>query len=162
MYRILTVFAALFALSACVVVPPTPDTSLYYTPPPPVETLEEPAAYDTNFDATYGTAPDIDTGYSNVAVGEPTVEAETRPPEGAMLDQQRAACLRAGGNFMPRGTGFYACVHQTQDAGRQCDEASDCAGACLARSRTCAPMTPLFGCHEVFTQAGRRETVCTD
>ncbi len=162
MYRILTVFALLLTLSACVYAPPTNNATLTYAPPTPVAPAPEVEAYSPEFDATYGTAPDIDTSYSNVTVTPSPVVAEERPPEGAMLEQQRAACTRSGGNFMPRGTGFFACVFQTQDAGRQCDEASDCEGACLARSRTCAPMQPLFGCQEVFTSPGRRETVCTD
>lgn len=161
MSRILTVFALLLTLTACVVVPST-STPLRYAPPPPVETVPEVEAYSPEFDATYGSEPDVDTSSSNVTVIPPATEAQARPPEGAMLEQQRAACTREGGQFLPRGTGFFACVFQTQDAGRQCDEASDCEGACLARSRTCAPMQPLFGCQEVFTTAGRRETVCTD
>lgn len=158
MSRILTAFALLFAVSACVVTPPTSTATLQYAPPPAVDV--EPEPYSPEFDATYSTTPDVDT--SSAVEVAPTAPAESRPPEGAMLAQQRAACQREGGNFMPRGTGFFACVFQTQDAGRQCDEASDCEGACLARSRTCAPMQPIFGCQEVFTMPGRRETVCTD
>jgi len=161
MYRIIAIFAVLFALAGCVVTPPASNTSINYTPPPPVDEPVVDTGFDPDFDATYSSDSGIDTS-APVDVVAPISPAAARPPEGAMLDQQRAACTREGGRFVPRGTGFYACVFQTGDSGRQCDEASDCEGSCLARSRTCAPMQPLFGCHDVFTLAGRRETVCTD
>ncbi|MCC0076493.1 MAG: hypothetical protein H6898_07885 [Rhodobacter sp.] len=84
------------------------------------------------------------------------------PPDPPMLAQQRAACQREGGQLMPRGGGFFACVRPTRDAGRHCTAARDCEGLCLARSSTCAPLHPLYGCQEVFTLPGRRETLCTD
>lgn len=90
------------------------------------------------------------------------IPAPAPPPDPPMLAQQRAACLRDGGSLTPRGGGLYACLHTTRDAGQRCDAASDCEGLCLARSGTCAPFTPLFGCQEVFTAPGRRETLCID
>jgi len=84
------------------------------------------------------------------------------PPEPPLLVQERAACLRAGGQMMLRGGGIHSCIQPTRDAGRACTSASDCQGLCLARSGTCAPYQPLFGCHEVFTVPGRRETLCVD
>ncbi|MFN4100888.1 MAG: hypothetical protein ACK4GT_14020 [Pararhodobacter sp.] len=92
----------------------------------------------------------------------PVAEIPPPPPEPPMLAQQRATCRDNGGQLMPRAPGLYACVRQTRDAGRSCDEGSDCQGLCLARSATCAPLAPLFGCHEVFTTRNRRETLCTD
>lgn len=172
MTRFLAAFALmilpLVALTGCVIDPNTLPQGLYYTPPAPVaapppppepESRRERApAYSPNFDAT--------TEGAGSSTPVPDYEApETRvtpPPSGAMLARQRAACTSDGGRFMPRGAEAYACVYQTSDAGRQCDEASDCESACLARSRTCAPMQPIFGCQEVFTSAGQRETVCRD
>lgn len=84
------------------------------------------------------------------------------PPEPPLLARQRAECQRAGGLLTPRGPGLYACVQPTRDAGQACDADADCEGLCLARSGTCAPLAPLYGCHEVFTAPGRRETLCTD
>lgn len=96
----------------------------------------------------------------------PEVEAEPEevlpPPDPPMLAQQRAACTREGGQLSSRGQGLFACVRPTSDGGTQCDAASACQGVCLARSRTCAPFEPMFGCQEVFTLPGRRETVCID
>jgi hypothetical protein len=91
------------------------------------------------------------------------VQPEPVPtPEPPLLARQRAACAETGGHLMPRGSGFFACVQPTGDAGRSCDASADCEGLCLARSGTCAPLHPLFGCHDVFTLPGRRETLCTD
>lgn len=84
------------------------------------------------------------------------------PPEPPALANQRQQCQRDGGQLAPRLPGVYACVRPTRDAGRRSDAAADCEGLCLARSGTCAPLAPLFGCHEVFTSPGRRETLCTD
>lgn len=89
-------------------------------------------------------------------------DADLPPPDSPMLAQQRASCTRAGGQMTPRGAGLYACVMPTQDAGQSCNAAADCEGICLARSGTCAPIAPLFGCQEVYTLEGRRETLCVD
>jgi len=75
-----------------------------------------------------------------------------------------AACVRSGGRYGPRGTGSrsYACFTTPRDAGKSCSKASDCSSACLARSLSCAPLQPLFGCHEVLTDRGARVTQCLD
>jgi hypothetical protein len=39
---------------------------------------------------------------------------------------------------------------------------ADCQGQCLARSMTCAPALPMFGCHEVVERSGMRVTLCID
>jgi len=164
MIRLLTAFTLILMFAGCVPVTDGTSSPLFYTPPPaPTDTTEPAQGFDPNFDTTSGSTPDVTTDGSAVTVGDSgQLDSDFTPPSEAILAQQRASCERDGGRFMPRGTGFYACIHQTSDAGHQCQAASDCEGACLARSRTCAPMTPLFGCQEVFTLPGRRETVCTD
>ena len=86
------------------------------------------------------------------------------PPVGAAaVDAARAACERRGGTFAPGGTsGALTCFTTPRDAGRQCRTADDCSSACLARSRTCAPLAPLFGCNEILTATGARVTQCID
>ncbi|MBD3765388.1 MAG: hypothetical protein IE927_11870, partial [Rhodobacterales bacterium] len=54
------------------------------------------------------------------------------------------------------------CVRPTRDAGRACTRQTQCQGYCLARSGTCAPFAPLFGCHDVLQADGRRVTLCLD
>ncbi len=39
---------------------------------------------------------------------------------------------------------------------------SDCQGECLARSRTCAPIRPLFGCNAVLMDNGAEVNLCID
>ena len=39
---------------------------------------------------------------------------------------------------------------------------TDCDGMCLARSRTCSPIKPLFGCQDVLADNGTVGTVCVD
>lgn len=55
-----------------------------------------------------------------------------------------------------------ACVRPTGEGLKACRRATDCRGECLARSGTCAPIAPLFGCNEVLDDMGRRMTQCID
>jgi hypothetical protein len=71
-------------------------------------------------------------------------------------------CRRAGGSLGPVAGGLLACLRDTRDAGKQCSRQGDCEGQCLARSGTCAPVDPLFGCHEVLNPQGVRVTQCRD
>lgn len=109
-------------------------------------------------------APEPDLSAVQDPIPAPAPEAEPAPPpEPPFLAQQRLLCQERGGQLMARGTsGLFACVETTRDGGQACDEGSDCEGLCLARSGTCAPLTPIFGCQEVYTARGRRETLCTE
>jgi len=91
----------------------------------------------------------------------PTQAAPAIPPA---LAAAAAACARTGGRLGPRGAGnaSYACFSTPRDAGKSCSKAGDCSSACLARSLTCAPLQPLFGCHEVLTDRGQRVTQCLE
>ena len=90
---------------------------------------------------------------------EPTAPQGT--PE--YLQQQQQICEAEGGTF---GTGpggaTRVCFIEPEDANQPCSSARDCDGLCLARSRTCAPIKPLFGCHEALLDNGRPATVCLD
>ncbi|MFT4151744.1 MAG: hypothetical protein QM656_16205 [Paracoccaceae bacterium] len=78
-----------------------------------------------------------------------------KPPE-------QIACERQGGAWSALAhTKARACVRRTRDGGRSCNTKSDCQGQCLARSGTCAPLDPLFGCNDVL-ERGRQVTVCID
>ncbi len=80
-----------------------------------------------------------------------------------LLVEQREACERRGGRWGTRSDGsVFACFEPTRDANQPCAKESDCDGLCLARSRTCAPIKPFLGCHEVLTTAGLPATVCRD
>lgn len=84
-------------------------------------------------------------------------------PGFAPLAEAEAACSRAGGAFLKAGGGSArACIHDMPDAGKQCRVASDCQGDCLARSGSCAPVAPLYGCHEIALESGGRAMQCRD
>lgn len=92
---------------------------------------------------------------------EDVSDADVAIPD--ILVPQRAACERTGGRWgkVP-GRDAFTCFQTTRDANERCETARDCEGLCLARSRTCAPETPLFGCHEIVSAAGLRQTICTE
>lgn len=79
-----------------------------------------------------------------------------------ILAPQRAACEEDGGRWgaVP-GTITFTCFRITKDANQPCETERDCEGLCLARSRTCAPQKPFFGCHEILSASGLRQTICT-
>ncbi len=86
--------------------------------------------------------------------------APPTPPEpksGAQL-----ACERKKGSWSAAGKGFKSCVFRTRDGGKTCDAETDCDGLCLARSGTCSPVKPLFGCNEILDSIGRKVTLCID
>lgn len=91
--------------------------------------------------------------------------AEEPAPEAAPVVKSKAqlACERKDGSWQPWGTeGGMVCFTRPRDAGKSCDAATDCSTTCLARSRTCAPLTPLFGCNDVLTRYGQTVTECTE
>lgn len=52
------------------------------------------------------------------------------------------------------------CQTPTRDSGKSCRASTDCSGYCLAQSGTCAPVTPMLGCHDILNEAGRMLTQC--
>ncbi|TXI00683.1 MAG: hypothetical protein E6Q73_08335 [Pseudorhodobacter sp.] len=87
-------------------------------------------------------------------------EPET-PPE--LQTPEQARCLKKGGVWATAGkSGAKACVKRTKDAGKSCTKQTQCEGFCLARSRSCAPITPMFGCTDILQADGREVTLCLD
>ena len=73
------------------------------------------------------------------------------------------ACVAKGGTWAKAGIAqALICIEPTRDANQSCSKESDCEGLCLARSRTCAPVKPLFGCHDILTDSGTPATICID
>lgn len=78
-----------------------------------------------------------------------------------LVEIQRTSCEAEGGQFQGgEESGRYICYQTTKDANTSCSQASDCEAGCLARSRTCAPIKPMFGCHEFIGSSGLIEEVC--
>ena len=77
--------------------------------------------------------------------------------------RQQQDCEKDGGRWGRGGKAdFFVCYRTTHDGGQSCSAGTDCDGFCLARSRTCAPVTPLFGCQDILTDNGQPGTICID
>lgn len=77
--------------------------------------------------------------------------------------EAQLACEKKGGKWFKIGEGNkFACVRVTKDAGKRCERESQCDGVCLARSNTCSPFKPLYGCNEILQDNGARVTLCLD
>lgn len=86
----------------------------------------------------------------------PAPEPEPKPaPTAAQL-----SCEKGGGTFAKTTAGVFVCAQLTGEGQKTCAGPQDCQGECLARSRTCAPMTPLVGCHDLITRSGGVANVC--
>lgn len=88
--------------------------------------------------------------------------AEAAPPPPPKPPEQ-IACEKKGGTWASAGSsGARACVRRMRDGGKQCLNGRQCEGDCLARSRTCSPIAPLFGCNEILQDNGARVTQCLE
>lgn len=77
--------------------------------------------------------------------------------------EKQLACEKKKGTWAKIGKGdARACIYQTKDAGKRCERENQCDGVCLARSGTCAPFKPLYGCNEILQDNGARVTLCLD
>jgi hypothetical protein len=88
-------------------------------------------------------------------------EAETEVLADPKSDQQ-LACERKRGRWVTAVGNSKACVFPTRDSGKRCERESQCEGLCLARSGTCSPEKPLYGCNDVFQDNGARVTLCLE
>lgn len=87
------------------------------------------------------------------------LEVVEKPP----LSPEELACIKKGGTWSGAGfAGAKACVKLTRDGGKSCKREKDCEGYCLAKSKTCAPVTPMFGCNEIVQDNGMVVTLCID
>lgn len=92
----------------------------------------------------------------------PVPEAAAPAPE-EQKSAARLSCEKRGDMWVKAGkSSVHTCVKRTKDAGRKCSNGTQCQGECLARSRTCAPYQPLFGCNEILQDNGVRMTLCLD
>ena len=81
----------------------------------------------------------------------------------ALMDEYHKSCLRTGGSYVRHADAkSFVCEDVPSDAGKFCTKASDCESACLARSHSCAPVKPLFGCNEVLDAGGLAVTECVE
>ena len=80
-----------------------------------------------------------------------------------LMNEQRESCERRGGRWGPAANKTtFVCYQTLPDANQTCKTGRDCQGFCLSRSRTCSPVTPFYGCHEVLSNSGLPQTVCIE
>lgn len=91
----------------------------------------------------------------------PDTERAAPPPPQAPKTPAHLACEKRGGRWSQAGaSGAAYCQTITKDSGKACTKSTDCQGYCLAKSNTCAPATPLLGCHDILTEDGKFLTQC--
>ena len=111
-------------------------------------------AVGTTVDEAKGAGEGEPSPFAAASPDAPAVEAKT---------PLQIACERRGGRWATAGkAGSKACVNPTRDGGQQCTRETDCDGLCLARSGSCAPVKPMFGCNDILQADGRRVTLCID
>lgn len=95
--------------------------------------------------------------------GSPAPKPDLEEAPVTPKSEMQLACEKKHGKWSGIGKGdARACVFQTRDAGKQCDRESQCDGVCLARSGTCSPYKPLYGCNDILQDNGARVTLCLD
>ncbi|MDP4031787.1 MAG: hypothetical protein Q8P60_02840 [Pseudorhodobacter sp.] len=121
---------------------------------------ENPIAGEAIAVTSLDAAPESSAESSAEPAPEPTLPAPAAP---AVKSAEQIACERKGGSYANVGQSTArTCIRPTRDNGKQCKRESDCEGACLARSQTCAPVTPMLGCNDILQNDGRRVTLCID
>lgn len=125
-----------------------------------VSSLDAPAAASTEAGpATVAAAPAAAPGMSAEALADQAPDTPPEPPK----SPSQIACEKKGGRFAKAGNSTtFVCVRETRDGGKACRRETDCEGLCLARSRSCSPITPVLGCQEILTQDGLRVTQCVN
>ncbi len=77
-----------------------------------------------------------------------------------IMAERRAECEASGGRWGPAANKtIFVCFRNLPDANKPCRAEGDCQGFCLARSRTCTPIEPFYGCHQVLSSGGLPQTV---
>lgn len=132
----------------------------------PTSAAADPAAGPATGPAT-GPVPapipgdDAAEGQGGAAGVDPVLATEPEPLPDAKSDRQ-LACERKDGQWVTAVGSLKACVFPTGESGKRCTKESQCKGVCLARSGTCAPVKPLYGCNEVLQDNGARVTLCLE
>ena len=105
---------------------------------------------------------DAPAATSDAAEVAPDAAPEAVPEKPAEVKSQaHLLCEKKGGVWSNVGSTFASfCQTPTRDGGKSCRKESDCEGYCLAKSGTCAPIAPLFGCNDILTEEGRMLTQC--
>ncbi len=97
------------------------------------------------------------------ATAEPAPKPDLAETPVTPKTEMQLVCEKKGGKWSRIGQGEKrACIHLTKDSAKRCERESQCDGVCLARSGTCSPVKPLYGCNEILQDNGARVTLCLD
>ncbi len=117
------------------------------------------ATSETAADIGAAAAAALKAGAAATTAAATTAAATAEPA--APQSAEEAACGEAGGRWAKAGdTGAMSCVYTMKDAGKACSKESDCSSQCLARSKSCAPFWPMFGCTDVVQNDGAVVSLC--
>jgi hypothetical protein len=121
-----------------------------------------PGASENEDPAPLAPVPDKMPDASPAATQAADVPAAAEPVAPVVIKSAaHLACEKRGGRWSVAGGGSAAfCQTPTKDAGKSCRKSGDCSGYCLEKSRTCAPVTPMLGCHDILNETGRMLTQC--
>lgn len=98
-----------------------------------------------------------------LALGACVEELPVGPQGKPLTPAERAECVMKGGEVGRGGLlPDELCFLPQADAGKACEKESDCQGMCLADTRTCSPVTPMFGCFQFLDETGRTVGICID
>lgn len=159
----------LASLAACTLslpakAPPNPAGTAAAPPPLSIGSIEV-TSLDTPPSAPARTAPASPAkprARPATLTTPPAAATEARPAR-TEVSPEALACQAKGGTWSATGASpLRTCIEPTRDAGKSCRKQSDCDGLCLARSRTCAPVKPLFGCNPILQDDGTEATLCID
>ncbi len=151
--------------------PPTAQGAKPATPEPAAAPPETPKGAKPAASAykPATAAPEPQKGATPAAPAKPAppapLPAPPPPPEPAAeaTPPEQLACQAKGGIWSETGlSSLKTCIQRTRDGGKSCRRQGDCEGLCLARSKTCAPVTPMFGCNPILQADGSEATLCID
>ncbi len=121
------------------------------------------AAPQTDPEATPDAGKPEDTAETTAEATEPAPKPDLTDIPVTPKSEKQLACEKKKGRWAKIGKGdARACVFQTKDSGKRCERESQCESVCLARSGTCAPFKPMYGCNEILQDNGARVTLCLD
>jgi hypothetical protein len=99
----------------------------------------------------------VDEGVGNALPDRPG------PPGKSLGKAARAECVMRGG---ATGRGGIMqdeiCIRPTIDAGKACTDNDQCETFCLAETKACAPLTPMFGCFATLKDGAETPMLCVD
>lgn len=84
-------------------------------------------------------------------------------PQPIHIPTDKSACVAQGGTYERGGLSrHYTCIMPTPDGGKSCSTSTQCSGTCLAQTRSCSKVTPMFGCYSFLDNSGKEVSICVD